>query len=141
MKNRKFLNSRKRNYSENWLLKATGKMFKMGVQQWENSITGSQSKTSTALVYRYSQKWNSETQVKTFTSVQDYLYRELKTNIPYYAEQLRYREKILSSPFCSHIDLNSNAARRGNWRTHNAEFYFWILIFYTFLRKFCFKAF
>lgn len=68
---------------------------------------------------------------------------ELKRNTPHYAEWLRDRQKFLSSPFCFHIDLNSNAGRRGNWRRGHLmlSFYFLILISYIFLRKICLKAF
>lgn len=61
--------------------------------------------------------FQSEMEVKKLTSVEDYLYRELKRNTPYYAEQLRYRQKILSSPFGSHISLNTSTERRGHWRS------------------------
>lgn len=47
-------------------------------------------------------------------SPEDKLYRELERNTPYYAEQLRYRRKILSSPSCSHTSLKASTERRGN---------------------------
>lgn len=58
-------------------------MLKMGGTAMREFNQSSQSKTSTALASYSSKKQKSEMQVKTFTSVQDELNRELKRNIPY----------------------------------------------------------